>query len=405
MTRYSHSRLQTYRSCPRKYKFQYIDRIRDEEEGVEAFMGSRVHEALEKLYRHLAKSHSLSLEDVLNYYEASWERNWHDQVKIVNTDFEPGHYRETGRKCIRDYWRRYEPFDQAVVVGIERKVSVELDKERAIALGGIIDRLDRKADGVYEIHDYKTNSMLPAQTDADADPQLALYQLAVEAMWPDDVRDVTLVWHYLAFDTEIRSRRNPEALEKLRADTLVLIEKVEADREFEAAESALCDWCGYAALCPRRKHEKAVSELPPEQFSSDDGVRLVNEYVDLAVRKADLLSELDERIEIAKKALISYAEASGVDVIVGSDHRVSVKRVRGVTVPKKGSPERERLDQAVRELGKWDEVSCLDASALGKVVSEDRWDVGARLALGGFLTECESYRITKSRLRSGRGLE
>ncbi|WRQ72956.1 MAG: PD-(D/E)XK nuclease family protein [Methanosarcinales archaeon Met12] len=55
MTVYSHSRLSTYENCPLQYKHNHIDKIRLEPEitGIEAFMGIRVHEALEKLYRDL----------------------------------------------------------------------------------------------------------------------------------------------------------------------------------------------------------------------------------------------------------------------------------------------------------------------------------------------------------------
>ena len=54
MPTFSNSRLGTYEQCPLKYKYQYIDKIKVEEaKTVEAFMGSCVHEALEKHYRAL----------------------------------------------------------------------------------------------------------------------------------------------------------------------------------------------------------------------------------------------------------------------------------------------------------------------------------------------------------------
>ena len=51
MARYSHSKMSTFRQCPLKYRFGYIDRIKKEEEGIEAFTGSCVHEALEELLK------------------------------------------------------------------------------------------------------------------------------------------------------------------------------------------------------------------------------------------------------------------------------------------------------------------------------------------------------------------
>ena len=52
MPSFSHSRIGKYESCPLQYKFAYIDRIKVvAEDTIETFLGSRAHEALEKLYR------------------------------------------------------------------------------------------------------------------------------------------------------------------------------------------------------------------------------------------------------------------------------------------------------------------------------------------------------------------
>ena len=54
MTLYSSSRLNTFKQCKLKYKYQYIEKIKTEiEQTVEAFLGSRVHDCLEKLYKDL----------------------------------------------------------------------------------------------------------------------------------------------------------------------------------------------------------------------------------------------------------------------------------------------------------------------------------------------------------------
>jgi len=51
MPTYSNSKLTAYEDCPQRYKFKYIDRIKppEEKEGIEAFLGLRVHKALEYL--------------------------------------------------------------------------------------------------------------------------------------------------------------------------------------------------------------------------------------------------------------------------------------------------------------------------------------------------------------------
>ena len=64
MPTYSHSRLSTFEKCRLQYKYRYIDRIRRDVQGIEAFMGNRVHEALEKLYKDLMMERTPALEEL-----------------------------------------------------------------------------------------------------------------------------------------------------------------------------------------------------------------------------------------------------------------------------------------------------------------------------------------------------
>src|SRR5947207_15634844 len=100
---YSNSRIETFEQCPRKYKLRYIENIRTDREGIEAFVGKRVHEALEKLYRDLKITKLDTLEEVLAFYESAWEKNWHGKVAIVREGFTPAHYFGKGQQCLRDY--------------------------------------------------------------------------------------------------------------------------------------------------------------------------------------------------------------------------------------------------------------------------------------------------------------
>ena len=193
MTIYSHSRLTTFENCPHKYKLKYIDRVETEDfETIEAFLGSRVHEVLEKLYRDLLNGKELSLGELLEYYEKVWEGNWSPDIVVVKEDYTPENYREVGLECLRDYYEQHHPFTDGTTVGLEKGVIVDLDDSGHYRLQGYIDRLVDKGKGVYEIHDYKTSARLPTQAEADEDQQLARYQLAVQEMWPD-VEEISLV--------------------------------------------------------------------------------------------------------------------------------------------------------------------------------------------------------------------
>jgi RecB family exonuclease len=256
MPEYSISQLGAFEKCALQYKFIYVDKIKRYEEGVEAFLGQRFHEAMEWLYRERA-FRVVPLEELLAYYEKAWTGKWHDEVKINRKGRTGDDYRLMGRRFIEDYCKRHHPFDEGRVLGLERYIQFPLAEGTRYACKGIIDRLMLAPDGAFEIHDYKTGSKLPKQAELDKDRQLALYQIGVQTLWPE-AKEVRLVWHLVAFDMEMRSRRTAEALDGLRAELAGLIDKIEATTEYEPHKSGLCNWCPYWDLCPVKKALKSA---------------------------------------------------------------------------------------------------------------------------------------------------
>jgi len=247
---YSHSRLSSFENCPRQFKYRYIEKLAVETEGVEAFMGKRVHEILERLYHHVARhGRPPSLAQVLDRYRQDWERSWHDKVLIVRTEFPRSYYQDRGARCLENYYRGHYPFTTGRTVAVEAPLHMQLDGEGRYKLRGIVDRIVSHADGRFEVHDYKTGAFLPTQHSIDRDRQLALYQIGLEQTYPD-VQEVELVWHYLIHNRTLRSRRSAETLAELRAATMRLIDTIEAESEYAARPGKLCSWCDFAALCP-----------------------------------------------------------------------------------------------------------------------------------------------------------
>ena len=391
MERFSHSRLSTFENCPLAYRYKYIEHLKSDLETVEAFMGSRVHDALERLYNGLRLTVVYPKEDITAYYLDQWEKNWNPNILVVKDQYKPEHYRDAGLKAISDYYDRYHPFSGWKVVDTEMRVELALDEKHAMV--GFIDRLDIK-DKEFEIHDYKTSGHLPEQADLDSDRQLALYEMAVRQKWPD-AKNVDLVWHYLVFDKEMRSKRTPEQLDALKAETLDLIKKVEAANVFPATPSALCNWCGYQDICPKTSHEHKVDSLPAEEYLKDDGVRLTNEYIE----KHQRLKAAEEDFSAVEERVYTYAKKEGLETIKGSDHKLSVKFERAPSFPSKSKDIEayEKFVKLLQERGVWGEVAQPNQMLLQSMVKKD-------VELADVLTDLvewkEQRRITKSKLKN-----
>jgi len=234
MARYSYSKLNTYRTCPLQYRFRYIDKIRVEvAPGVEAFMGSRAHDALEWLYKQVGHGCVPTQEEVVAVYNERWDAERPGDLRIVNEDLDEAAYRDAGQRCLEIYCRRHAPFDEGIVLGLEEGFQVQL--ENGIVLNGFIDRLMKTEEDIYEVHDYKTSQRLPTPEQARADEQGGWYALAVRRRFPH-ARAVHLVWHYLRHDEELESERTPEEAEALEQDIVRRVRTIEAAAEFPAHE-------------------------------------------------------------------------------------------------------------------------------------------------------------------------
>lgn len=374
MTVYSHSRLSCYEQCPQKFKLQYIDKIETEEEQtVEAFLGIRVHETLEKLYRDLQHQKADSLEELLAFFSSEWDANWTDDIIIVSQEYDSENYQSMGCKYISDYYTRYNPFDQGKTVALEELIRITLDAEGKYKLQGYIDRLTETRDGYYEIHDYKTNSRLPLADYIRTDRQLALYMIGVKNQYPD-VKDVRLIWHFLKFDKEIDSTRTEKELSQLKMDTIQLIERIEQQERFDARPGYLCEWCEYQSCCPQWSHLHTIKEKPANDYLKDSGVALVNRYAEVKSSQKRSNLQWDAELEKLEEALCSFAEKEHIEVVFGSANKVRITDAEKYSFPSKNSKEREQLEKVLQKHGKLQDVSQLDTVALGKVLQEKQWE-------------------------------
>lgn len=262
MNIYSHSRLSTFEQCPLKYKLRYIDKIKPEiEKTIEAHLGSAVHDTLEWIYNYVKENpdKSPNLDEIISYYINAWQKDLTEDILIVKKQFTQKDYLNKGIQFLADYYQRHYPFKDGTIE-CEKEITINLDENTQIK--GFIDRLVYNLEkDHYEIHDYKTANNLPTQEKMDQDRQLALYSIAIKELYGED-KEVVLIWHYLAYNHQIISKRTKEQLENLKKETKQLIESIRQTRVFLPNKSVLCEWCEYKSICPEWNFEidKNISE-------------------------------------------------------------------------------------------------------------------------------------------------
>lgn len=202
---YSQSKISAFESCPMKFKFQYIDKIKPECKFDHLERGRSVHKDLE-LYP------NCNNETVLKFMQS-----------------------EVGQK-----------YSKLLLGDIKREVRIGLNEgyelscyDKANVLNGIIDLIFIK-DGVVHIVDWKTGRV-PEEQNWD---QLETYAIAFLKKY-----DVSVSYVYVDHCVERTKLITQDQRESLVNKLKSRINLIESCTEFNRSVSWLCEYCPFKDLC------------------------------------------------------------------------------------------------------------------------------------------------------------
>ena len=166
----SASDIETYRTCPLKYKFARVFRIPQEPTLNQRF-GILVHQVLERFHQR-RRGAARSLPELLGLLEAGWRRGGFGDSE------EERQLREKATQALVRYHERFPDEDGRARV-VRARFSFRLGPH---LLRGRVDRVDRLPDGGYELIDYKTGRPKTA-AQLREDVQLSLYAVGARESW------------------------------------------------------------------------------------------------------------------------------------------------------------------------------------------------------------------------------
>jgi putative RecB family exonuclease len=245
---FSFSRVTTFEQCARRYRYRYVDGVKEAFQSIEAFMGQQVHASIEWLFRERAEGREPRADEAVRAYSASFDRAMAEArgaVRVVKAGGKVEDSRRMGAEMLADFHRaRFVP-DRLETVGLERHFVLELGGGRRFQ--GFIDRLARDGDGVLHVIDYKTGGRPPsAFVGKDAD-QLEAY--AVAMFEETGAEEIQLRLEYLRNGSvQGRRIRRDECAEKARR-LAARIQVATQASVFPPTPGVLCEWCGFNDLC------------------------------------------------------------------------------------------------------------------------------------------------------------
>lgn len=343
--RISYSALDTYKSCPLKYKYQQIDRIKTPK-SKEAVFGTILHSTMK--FIHTPGILSPNLEQAMEFFSNSWNPAVFDSPEEERAAF------VQGVKIIQDYFRQNNPADFNIV-NLESRFQIEIgEKENKHIISGIIDRIDRTVDG-FEIIDYKTAKKMPTQDRVEGDMQLSVYLAAFLSYYPEERKNLgklKVSLYFLKHGMKLSASRTEEQLKENEAVFLETIKLIE-EGKFEPTISPLCDWCGYQNICPMWRHKfKEARKIDTEEIAG-----LIDEYIDLK----SAMSLTKDRLAKIQGDIVAYMGQEGVERVFGSQGIIA----RSLRVTCKY--DEEKIQAILEPLGRWQEVLKLDKTALKNI--------------------------------------
>ncbi|MBI5106899.1 MAG: ATP-dependent helicase, partial [Solirubrobacterales bacterium] len=228
----SASDIDTYRTCPLKYKFARVFRVPQEPTLNQRF-GILVHQVLERYHQ----SGGQSVDELLGLLQAGWRRGG------FGSSEEERQLHEKADASLRRYHERFRT-DDAEPVWFEKGFQFKVGPH---VLRGRVDRVDRLPDGGYELIDYKTGR---PKTEAQLreDVQLSLYAVGAREAWQLEASRQSYL--YVLDDRKVPLPDDAGAADFIEETVMEVADGI-LGQGFEPTPSfAACSICDFRIACP-----------------------------------------------------------------------------------------------------------------------------------------------------------
>jgi DNA helicase-2/ATP-dependent DNA helicase PcrA len=230
----SASDIDTYRTCPLKYKFARVFRIPQEPTLHQRF-GILVHQVLERYHAH---DDAAGLPELLGLLDAGWRRGGFGDSE------EERQLRGKASSALTRYHERFQS-EEGKPVWFERQFTFKLGRH---LLRGRVDRVDQLPSGDYELIDYKTGRPKSPEQLTD-DVQLSLYAVGAREAWRLEASQQA--YYYLLDDKKVAVPSGDRDRADWVCDVATEVAEGIQSQGFEPTPSfAACSMCDYRLVCP-----------------------------------------------------------------------------------------------------------------------------------------------------------
>ncbi len=240
----SPSSASTFRQCPLRWKFHYVDKLPDPP-GESAVAGTFAHRVLEELLQLGAEERTLERARALAKEVWADTETDSDYVALGLDPDGIRNFKWTAWRAIEGLWDLEDP-KTVEVEATEVKVSVKIG---GVPFVGYIDRVEKCGEGSV-ISDYKSGRAPSRRFSESRLEQVLLYAAAfaeLEGTLPARVR--LLYLGQRIDETSVTPEAIAEVTSRLAETWEELLER-SATGDFPPQPGPLCSWCAFVNHCP-----------------------------------------------------------------------------------------------------------------------------------------------------------
>lgn len=242
--RTSYSRLDVYKSCPRKFKLLHLEKA-VELPSEALLVGKAVHSALETWVA--VEGHDVG--DLLDIFSVA-----------CDVQRESGHIseeeEELARVMLYDFYSKLEVLDKGLIVGVEHQFELYTS---GVKIVGVIDRASYTDDSkkVLLISDYKSGRSSITQAQAKNNLQMAIYTMAAMQDFKAERYITELI--YPRLNKSIKHEFTEDELAVHREDIRTTALDIKLDKRFKPTGTPpKCGYCGFNTICGTGKFQNKI---------------------------------------------------------------------------------------------------------------------------------------------------
>jgi putative RecB family exonuclease len=261
----SATRIKMYLTCPRQFKYAYVDELPTEPTDALAF-GQIIHRTLHELHLHSAEIESpLDFEYAFAVFEQFWREEMERHRSIFTTESAAQSYWSLGDGILRRYVEAHKVAEEPLVLEFPFDLTWRDPRGEEHRLAGIVDRVNEGPQGLI-IVDYKSGKRKPKADSIGSDLQLLLYAFAIQETLGEPVNQIAIL--HLRDGTLLQAAPSPDNLQRLVNEVLPNVVRGIQAKRFAPHYGYWCRYCDYKTRCDAQGPDEPVFSSQKSELAS-----------------------------------------------------------------------------------------------------------------------------------------